>query len=47
MSTYSSKPNVRVNVNSIPSACVGDCTYTFLDSIPIVTAASIVNINQL
>jgi hypothetical protein len=47
MSTYSSKPNFKVTVNNIPSACNGDCSYTFLSSVPILTAASIVNINEL
>jgi hypothetical protein len=41
MRTYSNKPNVRVMVNDIPSACNTDCTYTFVNNVPIVTAASI------
>ena len=47
MSTYSTKPNVRVTVNNIPSVCNGDCTYTFLTTIPILLSASIKNMNQL
>jgi len=31
LNTYSSAPNVQVVVNGVPSLCLGDCTYTFLD----------------
>ena len=41
MNTYSSKPNVRVTVSDIPSACNTDCTYTFLTDVPIITSVSI------
>jgi hypothetical protein len=41
MRTYSDKPNVRVTVSGIPSACNTDCTYTFVNSVPVVTAASL------
>ena len=41
MNTYSAKPNVRVTVNGIPSACNTDCTYDFLSSVPKVTAATL------
>ena len=47
MSTYSNKPNFIVNVNGIKSACNGDCTYTFLTSVPNVTASDITSINKL
>lgn len=29
MATYTDKPNVRVTVSDIPSACNTDCSYTF------------------
>ena len=41
MRTYSNKPNVRVTVNDIPSACNTDCTYTFLTSVPVVNSSSL------
>lgn len=41
MRTYSNKPNVRVTVNDIPSACNADCTYTFLTSVPVVNSSSL------
>ena len=47
MSTYSNKPNFIVTVNDIKSACNGDCTYTFLTSIPVITASSITDTNKI
>lgn len=47
MSTYSNKPGFRVKVNNIPAVCNGDCTYTFLTSLPIITSSTIININKL
>jgi hypothetical protein len=41
MVTYSDKPNVRVTVSGIPSACNADCTYTFLNNVPTITALSL------
>lgn len=41
MRTYSEKPNVRVTVSGVPSACNTDCTYTFVNSVPVVTGASL------
>ena len=41
MRTFSAKPNVRVTVSGIPSACNTDCTYDFLATVPTVTAASL------
>ena len=41
MNTYSSKPNVRVTVSDIPSACNTDCTYTFLTNVPVVNSSSL------
>lgn len=41
MRTYSDKPNVQVTVNGIPSACNTDCTYTFIESVPTLTALSL------
>lgn len=41
LSTPSNMPNVLVSVNSVPSVCLGSCTYTFLLNSPQVTAASI------
>jgi len=41
MNTYSNKPNVRVTVSGIPSACNTDCTYTFLTSVPVIDAVSL------
>lgn len=41
MRTYSNKPNVRVTVNDIPSACNNDCTYTFVSDVPTITALSL------
>ncbi len=46
MNTYSDKPNVRVTVSGIPSACNTDCTYNFLNNLPIVTSATLSG-NQL
>jgi hypothetical protein len=40
MKTHSSKPTVQVTVNGIPSACNTDCSYTFIDSVPALTALS-------
>lgn len=45
MNTYSSKPNVRVTVNGIPSACNTDCTYDFISTVPKVTAATLSGYN--
>lgn len=41
MNTYSNKPNVRITVSNIPSACNTDCTYTFLTNVPVVTSSSL------
>lgn len=41
MRTFSNKPNVRVTVNDIPSACNTDCTYTFLTNVPVVNSSSL------
>lgn len=41
MATYSDKPSVRVTVSGIPSACNADCSYTFVDNVPILTAATL------
>lgn len=41
MQTYSDKPNVLVTVNSIPSACNGDCTYTFMSSTAVPTLSEL------
>lgn len=41
MRTFSDKPNVRVTVDGIPSVCYKDCRYTFINSVPVVTAASL------
>jgi hypothetical protein len=40
MRTFSDKPNVRVTVDGIPSACNSDCTYTFLSDVPTITSLS-------
>lgn len=47
MSTYANKPNFRVTVNNVPSVCNGDCSYTFLTSVPVVTSSQIVSVNKL
>ncbi len=41
MKTYSNKPSVRVTVNDIPSACNGDCTYTFINTVPVLQSATL------
>jgi len=41
MNTHSDKPNVRVQVSGIPSACNTDCTYEFIDIVPTVTSMSL------
>ena len=41
MRTPSDKPSVIVNVNGIESACNGDCSYTFVDNLPIVTGVNL------
>jgi len=41
MRTFSNKPNVRVTVNDIPSACNTDCTYTFLSDVPTISSLSL------
>ena len=41
MRTFSNKPNVRVTVNDIPSACNTDCTYTFFTSVPVINSCSL------
>lgn len=43
MRTYSNKPNVRVTVSGIPSACNADCTYEFLPdaSVPTISAVTL------
>ena len=46
MNSYSDKPNVRVTVSGIPSACNTDCTYTFLNNLPVITGATLSG-NQL
>ncbi len=50
MRTPSVKPGVIVNVNGIDSACKGDCSYTFIENLPIVITGvnltgSTVNLN--
>lgn len=49
MRTPSVKPSVIVNVNGIESACNGDCSYTFVNNVPIVTGVNLtgstVNLN--
>jgi hypothetical protein len=49
MRTPSVKPGVIVSVNGIQSACNGDCSYTFLENLPIVTGVNLtgstVNLN--
>jgi len=44
MRTYSSKPNVKVTVNGIPSACNTDCTYTFITQLPVVTQVDLADV---
>ncbi len=41
MKTYTDKPSVIVSVDDIPSACNADCTYTFLNAVPVVETASL------
>lgn len=41
LSTPAPIPNVLVNVNSVPSVCIGNCGYTFLTNSPQLTAATI------
>jgi hypothetical protein len=41
MRTYSDKPNVRVTVDGIPSACYSDCRYDFISQLPIITGVNI------
>lgn len=41
MYSYASKPNVRVTVNGIPSACNIDCGYDFVSGVPKVTSATL------
>jgi hypothetical protein len=49
MRTPSVKPGVIVSVNGIQSACNGDCSYTFLENLPIITGVNLtgstVNLN--
>lgn len=47
MTTYATKPAVRVTVNGIPSACNADCSYLFVDNVPSVTAAAITSVSKL
>lgn len=47
MTTYATKPSVRVTVAGIPSACNADCSYDFITSVPSVTAAAITSVSQL
>jgi hypothetical protein len=47
MGTYANKPSFRVTVNNIPSVCNGDCSYTFLTSVPVITSSQIVSVNKL
>lgn len=47
MSTFADKPNFKVTVNNIPSVCNGDCSYSFLTTVPVVTSSQIVNVNKL
>jgi hypothetical protein len=41
LSTPSSSYNVLINVNGVPSVCLGNCIYTYLANSPQLTAASI------
>ena len=43
LSTDSSGINVLVTVNSLPSVCVGSCSYSFLTNTPVLTSNSISN----
>jgi len=38
--TASSKINVEVTVNGIPSVCKGDCSYNYITDSPVLTHAS-------
>lgn len=40
MRTYADKPTVQVTVNGIVSACNANCEYTFIESVPTLTALS-------
>lgn len=41
MKTYTDKPSVIVTVDDIPSACNTNCTYTFLNAVPVVQSATL------
>ena len=41
MFTKSSSPNVLVTVNNLVGVCQSDCTYTFENSVPEITAQSL------
>jgi hypothetical protein len=41
INTYSDQPNVIVTVDDIPSACNTNCTYAFLNTVPVVDSATL------
>lgn len=41
MTTYSNKPNAIVTSNGIMSACLNDCTYTFITNVPEIIGLSL------
>ncbi|CAM6001510.1 unnamed protein product [Sphagnum balticum] len=41
LAATSSKPNILVTVNGLPSVCTGDCTFQFISNPPILTLATI------
>ena len=41
LSMDSNQPSVRVTVNSMPSVCIGSCSYSYLFDTPVLSSASL------